>query len=140
LSVETFYTPESLAAGSIMDQLSWDGAGTLDKSNILSIYVNGVDKTSETSVSGLFTLEEIHHVILVFNNAVTEEIVFNEGSNEALFQYLAIYESQLDAGTAEAHYNMWVGNVSTIADGGSLTLTENSINYYNNDWIVIQNI
>lgn len=140
LSVETFYTPESLNAGSIMDQLSWDGAGTLDKSNILSIYVNGVDKTSETSVSGLFTPGEIHHVILVFNNAVTEEIVFNEGSNEALFQYLAIYESQLDAGTAEAHYDMWVGNVSTIADGGSLTLTENSINYYNNDWIVIQNI
>lgn len=140
LSLETFYTPESLDAGSIMDQLSWDGAGTLDKSNILSIYVNGVDKTSETSVSGLFTSGEIHHVILVFNNSVTEEITFNQGSNEALFQYLAIYESQLDAGTAQAHYDMWVGNISTIADGGSLALTENSINYYNNDWIVIQNI
>lgn len=140
LSIETFYTPESLDSGSIMDQLSWDGAGTLDKSNILSIYVNGVDKTSETLVSGLFTTGEMHHVILVFNNSVTGEIVFNEGSNEALFQYLAIYESQLDAGTAEAHYDMWVGNISTIADGGSLALTENSINYYNNDWIVIQNI
>jgi hypothetical protein len=140
LSIETFYTPESLDSGSIMDQLSWDGAGTLNKSNILSIYVNGEDKTSQSLVSGLFTPGQIHHVILVFNSSVTEEIIFNQGSNEALFQYIAIYESQLDAGTAQAHYDMWVGNVSTIADGGSLALTENSINYYNNDWVVIQNI
>ncbi len=140
LSLEAFYTPDSLDAGSIMDQLSWDGAGTLNKSNILSIYVNGEDKTSETLVSGLFTAGQIHHVILVFNSPITEEIIFNQGSNEALFQYISIYESQLDAGTAQAHYDMWVGNVSTIADGGSLALTENSINYYNNDWIVIQSI
>lgn len=140
LSIETFYTPESLQAGSIIEGLSWNGAGTLSKTNISAIYINGQNKTSQTLVSGLFTPEQLHHVVLVFNSPLTESIVFNQGSNEALFQYIAIYESQLDAGTAQAHYDMWVDNVSTIADGGSLSLTENSINYYNNDWVVIQNI
>lgn len=140
LTLETFYTPDSLDAGSLFDQLSWSGAGTISKPNILALYINGEDKTSETSVSGLFEVGQLHHVVAVLSDSITEEIVFNDGSNEALYQYISIYESQMDAGTAQAHYEMYVDSVSTIAVGGSLSMTENSVNYYDNDWIVIQSI
>lgn len=139
-TLETFYTPDSLEAGSLFDQLSWNGAGTLSNPNILALYINGEDKTSETSVSGLFEVGQLHHVVAVLSDSITEEIVFNDGSNEALYQYITIYESQMDAVTAQAHYEMYVDSVSTIAVGGSLSMTENSINYYDNDWVVIQNI
>ena len=138
-SIEMFYTPTELSESSLFDQLSWNGAGTLSKSNILALYINGEDKTSETSVSGLFTPGYIYHIVVVLNNSITGEIVFN-GDNEALYQYITIYESQLSSGTAQAHYELYTDSVSTIADGSSLALTENSVNYYNNDWVVIQSI
>ncbi len=140
LTLETFYTPESLEAGSLFDQLSWSGAGTISKPNILALYINGEDKTSVTSVSGLFEVGQLHHVVAVLSESITEEIILNDGSNEALYQYITIYESQMNADTAQAHYEMYMNSVSTIADGGSLSMTENSVNYYDNDWIVIQSI
>jgi len=37
-----------------------------------------------------------------------------------------------------SHYNMHIGRAAAVADDSSITLTENSVEFYNNDWIVLQ--
>jgi hypothetical protein len=43
---------------------------------------------------------------------------------------------------ASEHHDLYVyGSTSTVADDNSpsITVTENSVDYYDNDWVVIQN-
>lgn len=138
-SIEMFYTPGSTLASSIIDGLSWASNGTLSKSNISDIYVNGVDKTSSVNFSGLFMEKEISHVVLNLESPVTGEILFNEDGSEALYQNIAIYGYQLTQAQALDHFNLYTQKPSTIAADSDIAMTESSVNYYNADWIVVQN-
>ena len=124
---------------------SWNGGGTISKTNISAIYVNDVNKTAETNVSNIFKLGQMHHVVIVFTAAVSGQIKIahsSSGSVPALFQNLAIYPNQFTASKASEHYHLYIyGSTSTVVDDNSpsITLTENSVDYYDNDWLVIQN-
>jgi len=74
-TIEMFFTPSDLTANTLFDvastgsytasKYSWTNGGTITKTNILKIYVNGVDKTSQTNISNVFSANQLHHVILV---------------------------------------------------------------------------
>ena len=87
----------------------------------------------------------MYHVVAVFPANVGGDLEFNHsqnGSNAALFQNIALYENAFTQADVTANYNMYrLGNYSIIEDnpnGSSLTVVENSVNYYNNDWVVYQ--
>jgi len=154
-TLEFFYTPYALTVSGFIStasggsyaasNYSWSGGGTISKTNIAAIYVNGVNKASQTSVSNVFKLGELHHVVIVFTAAVSGQIKFSHSSSgavPALFQSFGIYPAEFTATNALTHYNLYLyNNVSTVADDNSpsITVTENSVDYYDNDWIVIQN-
>jgi hypothetical protein len=154
-TLEFFYTPYALTVSGLVStasggsyaasNYSWSGGGTISKTNIAAIYVNGVNKSSQTSVSNVFKLGELHHVVIVFTAAVSGQIKFSHSSSgavPALFQSFGIYPAEFTATNALTHYNLYLyNNVSTVADDNSpsITLTENSVDYYDNDWIVVQN-
>ena len=151
-TVEFFFTPSALTANCILfsgatgdysaSKFSWGNTGTIDKINIAAIYVNGVSKTSATNISTVFTAGEIAHVVIVTTNPISGPLRFNylsSGGPSSLYQYLTYYPTAFDSTKALAHYNMHIGRAAAVADDSSITLTENSVNFYNNDWVVLQN-
>ena len=152
-TVEFFLTLSDLTTNSILSsgangnfvaaRYSWITNGTLTKSNISAIYVNGVDRTSQTNVSSVFTANELYHVVIVTSGPITGTLLFNHivtGGPSSLYQYISYYPSVFSPTLALSHYNMHIGRAATIADDSSITLTENSVDFYDNDWTVLQNI
>jgi hypothetical protein len=151
-TIEFFLTLSDLGTNSILfsgasgdfvsARYSWISNGTLNKSNISAIYVNGVNKISETNVNSVFAANELYHVVIVPSGAITGTILFNHiatGGPSSLYQYICYYPSSFNSTTALAHYNMHIGRAATVADDSSITLTENSVEFYDNDWLVLQN-
>jgi hypothetical protein len=152
-TVEFFYTPSGFTDSGLVSSAStngydasnysWRNSGTVSKTNISAIYVNGVNKTSETSISNVFKDGELHHVILVYGSNISGDITFNYslyGATESLYQNVAIYESAFNQAKAQEHYSLYTSFANQIADDSTLTMTESSVKYYNNDWVVIQSI
>ena len=154
-TLEFFYTPYALTDSGLVSTISsgsysasnysWRNTGTISKTNISAIYVNDINKTAETNISNVFKLGQLHHVVIVFASAVSGQLKFDYslyGSVPGLFQNLAIYPDQFTASKASEHYHLYIyGSTSTVLDDNSpsITLTENSVDYYDNDWLVIQN-
>jgi hypothetical protein len=155
-TLEFFYTPYALTVSGLISTVSsgsyvasnysWNGGGTISKTNISAIYVNGVNKTAETSVANIFKLGQMHHVVIVFTAAVSGQIKISHsssGSVPALFQNLALYQAAFTSTQALDHYSLYTfGSISVIDDSSnaSIALTESSVEYYDNDWVVVQNV
>lgn len=153
-TVEFFYTPDSLTDSGLISTTAtngysasaiyWHNSGTMSKTNISALYVNGVNKTSETNVSNIFDAGQMHHVVVVFGSAVSNEIRFNYslyGSVPALYQYMSLYPSQFNSTKATDHYDYYIRrDAISITDSSTTTMTEDGVEAYNNDWIVIQNV
>lgn len=152
-TVEFFYTPSALTDSGLVSSIadteysasnfSWRNSGTISKTNISAIYVNGVNKTSETNVSNVFTAGELHHVVIVYIDPISDDITFNYslyGAVEALYKNIAIYPDQFDSNMATLHYNLYTERAAEAVDINptSVTVTEIATPVYNNDWIVVQ--
>lgn len=146
-TLEFFFTPSSLGANTLFSSdnssISWNGSGVISKTNIAAIYVNGVDKSSQGNVASLFVENEISHVIIVLTAATTGDLKFNYGSSggpSSLYQYIVYYSDAFTSNKAQEHYNLFIGRPSLIVDDSSMTVTENEVAYYNNNWIVVQSV
>jgi hypothetical protein len=121
----------------------WSSDGTISKDNILKIYVNSIDKTSQTNVSNVFSAGEISHVVIVFEDEIMNTVKLNyslNGSNEAKYQYIGLYQQELDQSLVSEHYQIYINGGPTVISEPSFSMTENSVEVYDNDWLVIQNI
>ena len=146
-TIEFFYTPDSLGKSGLITSTGstyeWDLSGAITKTNINSIYVNGVNKTSKTDITEVFNIGELHYVVITYTNAISEAIKFNYSGDISvgcLIQNLAIYQDQFTSNQILEHYDLYLSKASAIAEDSTITLTENSVNAYNNDWLVIQNV
>lgn len=153
-TLEFFYTPVALTDSGLISTTAtngyaasayrWHNSGAITKTNISAIYVNGVNKTSETNVSNVFKVGQLHHVLIVFGSAVSEDIRFNYsvyGSVSALYQYIALYETAFNSTQATANYDLYIRKQSSsITDTSTVTTTEDGVESYNNDWLVIQSV
>ena len=155
-TIEFFYTPDNFdddgglisttdGNGYSVSNYYWNNTGGITKTSFSALYVNGVNKYSETNINNVFEPGNMYHVVVVFPANVGGDLEFNHsqnGSNAALFQNIALYENAFTQADVTANYNMYrLGNYSIIEDnpnGSSLTVVENSVNYYNNDWVVYQ--
>jgi hypothetical protein len=152
-TLEFFYTPDSYndsglvsstsTNGYTASNFSWRNSGTISKSNISKIYVNNVDKTSQTNVSNVFVLGQPHHVVIEYASPISGDLTFNYslyGGIQGQFKNIAIYEKAFTAQEVETHFELYTGKpVETIVES-AITLTELSPLYYNNDWIVLQSV
>jgi hypothetical protein len=151
-SLEFFYTPYSLSksllissivSGSgVASEYSWNTNGSINKTNIASIYVNGVDVSAQTLISNIFKVNDIHHVVINFTAPIYGATTVNyksSGSVKALYQYMSFYKNLLNYNQINNHYDLYTSRQSYQTSGSSMTLSENSVYLYNNDWLVIQN-
>jgi len=121
----------------------WSEEGEISKSNIKKIYVNGVDKTLETDISEVFAPGEMSHVVIFFENTITNQVKMNyspDGSNESRYQYISTYGYEIGEELVLDHYETYINGSPTLVVEPSFSMTENSVEVYDNDWIVIQNV
>lgn len=147
-TIEFFFTPVSLNACTLISGvLSWNQAGAVTKNNISKIYINGIDKTTQTTVSNLFQSGELHHVIIVLNQAITEQIwfnitnssgVFSNSGPRNLYKYIAIYPEAFSLSAALSHFNMYIDRDSYLVDDSAISVTEIEYEYHDNDWRVVK--
>jgi hypothetical protein len=151
-TIEFFYTPDAITNSGLISSISNNGyaasnfswsSGTISKTNINSIYVNGVNKSSATSISNVFTSKDLHHVVITYTNSIYGPLKFNNASGVgvgSLIQNVALYEDQFTGTQISNHYDLYLGRASVICQDSTINLTENSAQAYNNDWLVIQNV
>ncbi len=152
-TIEFFYTPTAFTDSGLVSSLatngyaasnySWRNTGTVSKTNVSAFYVNGVNKASETDISNVFTIGELHHVVIVYSAAISDVIKFNSslyGSTPSLYQNISLYPTAFNSGKAIEHYELYIDKSSITSSDSSFTVTENTPEAYNNDWVVIQSI
>lgn len=154
-TLEFFYTPFEVSDSWLIEVdpvdaydsaiYRWNGSGAVTKTNIHSIYVNGVNYTSETNAFDIFNFNELNHVIITFSNPVSGQIKFDDGlygSVASLIQNIILYSSQFTEAQATAHLNLWKYKEYVDAldsSTSSMSMTESSVNAYDIGYIVVQN-
>ena len=149
-SLEMFFTPLTLAANTLIygsapsaTRLAWNGSGTVSKANIAKLYVNGVDVSNQTNISTYLNAEEPHHIVIVFTQPITGLIKFNyetTGGPSNLYKNIAIYEKELTQTLVDSHFDLYTGRPAASITESSFTMTENAIETYNDDWVVLQSV
>lgn len=149
-SLEMFFTPLTLAANTLIygsapsaTRLAWNGSGTVSKANIAKVYVNGVDVSNQTNISTYLNAEEPHHIVIVFTQPITGLIKFNyetTGGPSNLYKNIAIYEKELTQTLVDSHFDLYTGRPAASITESSFTMTENAIETYNDDWVVLQSV
>jgi hypothetical protein len=145
-SIEFFYTPNSILKSLLVSatetEISWADNGSISKTNISKIYVNGEDKTAESNISDVLNSGYLNHIIIVFEEPISQEVVFNyksTGSQKSLYQHITLYRDPIDQNKAISHYNLYTGRSVYTSTASAISVTESSTDVYNNDWVVIQN-
>ena len=150
-SIELTYTPLSTDRSCIVStdqsgdslRYSWASDGNITKGNISAIYVNGINRTSETNISEFLIAGEPHHIVINLTDSISTNIKFNSilgggYASESVYQNIGLYENELSLDQVETHFNLYTSKSSYTAEDSSFTMTEVDYYVYDNDWIVIQ--
>lgn len=146
-SVEFFYNPSSLDSTCLIDCdgsiYSWNSSGTISKNNISSIYVNGQNVSSQTSVSNVFTAGVWHHVLITLSAPVEDTLYFNQTSAvtpdlgpDNRFNHIGIYSQDISSKALD-HYNHMTSRVSSLGVSESIDIGSDNFSGFNIDKIVI---
>ena len=152
-TIEMFFTPSDLTANTLLDvastgsytasKYSWTTGGTITKTNIFKIYVNGVDRTSQTNISNVFLADNLHHIVLVLTQPCSGILKFNysgSGGPSSLYKNIALYDYQMSEALATEHYGSYISRPNALISDTSMTVTDSAPKAYNTDWVVIQTI
>ena len=148
-TIEMFFTPKTTGANTLFydpttsTKYAWNGSGTVSKASISKVYVNGVDKTSQTNISNFLVAGEPHHIVLVFSAPVTGSLQFNyqtSGGPDNLYNNIAIYNRTLTEADVDTHFDLYCGRPAVSVSDPAIQMTESTPVYYDNDWIVLQSI
>ena len=152
-AVEMIFTPSTLEANTLIylpangsipqTKYAWNGSGTVSKANVLSIFVNGIDRTSATNISSFLVEEEPNYIVVNFTTPIYGSIQFNylsSGGPTCLYNNIAVYGKDITQLIINNHYNLYIGSPSLSVLDPSIVVTEKPFKAYNNDWIVLQSI
>jgi len=133
-AVELIFTPASgqnvLVSGS-SKIYEWAANGSISKTAISSIYVNGINRTSETNIFDFMSVGLPHHVVINFTSPATN-IKFNQNQTDSksgigsMYNNLAVYEDNLKASQIAQHYLLYTGNITNLIDDTVMTISEAS--------------
>lgn len=133
-SVEMIFTPAAgqnvLVSGS-SKIYEWSVDGTISKTAISSIYVNGINRTSQTNVFDFMSIGFPHHVVINFTSAATN-IKFNQNQTDSksgigsMYNNLAVYEDNLKASQIAQHYLLYTGNITNSINDTLIAISEAS--------------
>ena len=138
-SIETVLTPVSLSSGYLMYNktngveysLSWDSNGTITKSNISNLYINGQDISSATNISSYLNIDEPNYILIKTSANISGQIWFNTKSENNvrsgslannIYNLICLYESS--SINHLTNYNFYIGNEKISVSDSGITITE----------------
>ena len=140
------FLPTALGQTCLIDcgssRYSWSGAGNITKTDISSIYINGVNLYSQTSASNVFTIGVWHHVVITLSQDQTDTLYLNQSKTGTLigsdnsFAHLGIYSYDMSA-KAISHYKYLTSRVSEATSSDSISIGSDSYSGYNLDKVVL---
>jgi hypothetical protein len=154
-SLEMIFSPKSLSSGYLFynktggteSYISWSANGTITKSNISGLYINGQDITSETNIEEHLYIDEPNYILIKTSSEITGEIWLNgkqDGGNRSgvlddnMYQNIAIYESSsIDH---LKHYNLYIGKDVIEANDSVIEITEEAVKTYSRDRVLLNNL
>ena len=132
--IELIYTPqynENVLFSGATKKYEWNSAGTVTKTGISSIYVNGIDRTADTNVWNFLVIDTPHHIVINLTSSDTS-IKFNQNQNDTksglghMYNNVAIYETALSVNRILNHYQLYTGNTVNQINDTSFSLIESS--------------
>ena len=154
-SLEMIFSPKSLSSGYLFynktggteSYISWNANGTITKSNISGLYINGQDITSETNIEEYLYIDEPNYILIKTSSEITGEIWLNgkqDGGDRSgvlddnMYQNIAIYESSsIDH---LKHYNLYIGKDIIEANDSVIEITEEAVKTYSRDRVLLNNL
>jgi hypothetical protein len=133
-TIEMFFTPtgsQNVLFSSDSSSIKWSADGTLTKSGIYKIYVNGIDRTSETNKS-TFLLNDISHHILVVLDDPASNIKFNQNQLDTeygsanTYSNIAFYEQAFTSSEALDNYRLYCSDTSVVVENPAIVISESS--------------
>ena len=134
-SVELIFTPQydqNVLVSGASQIYEWTLSGAITNTGISSIYVNGINRTSETNVWDFMTVNTPHHIVINFTTAATS-IKFNQNQNDSksglghMYNNVAVYENALSVNSILNHHLLYTGNTINLISDTSFSISESSL-------------
>ena len=131
-TIEMFFTPrggQNVLFSSASSSIKWAANGVITKAGISAIYVNGINRTSETNVFDFMSVGLPHHVVITFTSAASN-LKFNQNQTDSksgigsMYNNLAIYQEALTQAKIAQHYLLYTGNIVNLIDDTNMTISE----------------
>jgi hypothetical protein len=148
-TLEMFFTPKTNGANTLFyhaasgTKYAWNGSQTVSKASISKVYVNGVDKTSQTNIDNFLVPGEPNHVVIVFSAPISGKLQFNyesTGGLDNLYNNIATYKKELSPSEVQSHFDLYCGRPYLSVSDPVIQVSEVAPEYYDNDWVVLESI
>jgi hypothetical protein len=143
-TVEMIFTPDNVTNDNSFDLLYFSPSiyyrfGSAAPSGV-SIFVNGVDRSTATNPQTFLNQNEPHHIVISISSDMTGKIYIGKGAGTDRhgYQNIAIYESVLSLSDAQENYNNYIGRPGATVSESAISMTETSSEYYNYNWTLIK--
>ena len=148
-TIEFFFRPSSLSATTLINasglNLSWNGSGSISKAGISDFYVNGVSKTSASSISSVFAPGMLYLVTVVTSINISGDIKFNysspgSGGPANMYNNIALYKSAFLQADVTENFNSYVSRPAVSVVSSDVGVTDSGSEYYDDEYIVIRSV
>lgn len=133
-TIEMFFSSNgnsNVLFSSSSSEFGWDNNGDVYSSGIDSIYINGINRTSETNIFNVLLSDISNHVVLILDESASN-IKFNQNQSDSisggnnLYSNIAFYEDQFSSDQIINNYKLYCSdNMSSVEDPG-LEISEDS--------------
>lgn len=131
-TLELFFTPDGLSNTLFSSEdsfFSWNEDGEISKSGIALVYVNGIDRSSETNLFEFMLKGISHHVIFVLDSPAIG-VKFNQDQSGQHYGYLntysniAFYEEAFTATKIINNYRLYCSDNTVYVQDSSILVSE----------------
>lgn len=132
-TIELIYTPgsgENVLFSTPSSSYEWTSGGTITKSGISEVYVNGIDRYSSTNINDFLVEGLPHHIVIVLDSPQSSGIKINQNQSDTkfgqdqLYSNIAIYDYELLSHQIDKHYKLYTDNIVNLVDDTSFTISE----------------
>jgi hypothetical protein len=134
-SVELIFTPkydQNVLVSGASHIYEWDMSGVITNTGISSVYVNGINRTSETNVWDFMTVNTPHHIVINFTSAA-QGIKFNQNQDDSksgighMYNNVAVYENALSVNSILNHYLLYTDNTTNLVSDTFFEILESTL-------------
>ena len=131
-TIEMFFNSNGAANvlfSSSSSEFSWDNTGDISSSGINSLYINGINRTSETNIFNVLLSDTSNHIVLTLDDPATD-IKFNQNQDDSssggdnLYSNIAFYEDQFSSSQIINNYNLYCSDNSNSVEDTGLEFSE----------------